>query len=293
MKDLKDFLSIFYSLFIAFFIFLTSGFSSFVVHARLLDPIDMPTPGSSSEKFEIRQSIRDDLEDMDSQIDIGEIFTITIGVVNHLDRGAALLLKSTLNEKLRFHKAYVYSGSRDGTGNCQVNGQEVSCGVSLLKKSVIMVYIETYAVSSGSFTNTVSLYDLHDVGEDGMQPVVTSENRIVITNSVRQLPQEEERIYSLCSNNASVFTALGCVPLLADGYIGMVVFFLVVLSAISGGISMILIIYGGYIIITSLGDPRKLQAGKELVVATLSALGMVVFSVLLLRLITSDILNIF
>lgn len=293
MKSLKASLSVFSYLFIVFFMFLISSFSSFLVHARLLDPIDMPTPGSSSEKFEIRQSIRDDLEDMDSQIDIGEIFTITIGVVNHLDRGAALLLKSTLNEKLKFHKAYLYSGNRDGTGNCQANGQEVSCGVALLKKSVIMVYIEAYAVSSGSFTNTVSLYDLHDLGSDGMLPAATDEDQIVVSSSVRQLPQEEERIYSLCRNNASVFTALGCVPLLVDGPIGMVVFFLVVLGAISGGLGMVLIIYGGYIIMTSLGDPRRLQAGKELVVATLSALGMVVFSVLLLRLIASDILNVF
>jgi hypothetical protein len=61
---------------------------------------------------------------------------------------------------------------------------------------------------------------------------------------------------------------------------------------IAGGIAFIMIIYSGYLVISSGGNPQKLQAGKELLTAAISGLLLLVFGAFVLEFIGVDILNI-
>jgi len=61
---------------------------------------------------------------------------------------------------------------------------------------------------------------------------------------------------------------------------------------IGGGIAFLLMLIGSFQIITSAGNPSKIQAGKELITSALTGLLMIIFSVFLLKLIGRDILNI-
>jgi Co/Zn/Cd efflux system component len=60
---------------------------------------------------------------------------------------------------------------------------------------------------------------------------------------------------------------------------------------IAGGIAFLLMIFAGFQIITSTGDPEKLNRGKEILTSAIIGLVVIVFSVFLLKLIGVDILQ--
>lgn len=60
---------------------------------------------------------------------------------------------------------------------------------------------------------------------------------------------------------------------------------------IAGGIAFLLIVFGGFQIITSAGNPEKLNEGKEAVSSAIAGLLMIIFSVFLLRIIGVNILG--
>jgi len=92
-----------------------------------------------------------------------------------------------------------------------------------------------------------------------------------------------------CFNNKGAWTALGCIPTDPSAFIGKLLSFGV---ALAGGIAFLLILLGGFQILTSTGNPEQLQAGQELVSSAVSGLLLIIFSVFLLRLIGVDILGI-
>ena len=84
-------------------------------------------------------------------------------------------------------------------------------------------------------------------------------------------------------------TAIGCIPVgdtqrFAGWFLGWAI-------GISGGIALLLIVFSGFQIMTTSGDPQKLQSGRELLTAAISGLILIIFSVFLLRLIGVQILN--
>jgi hypothetical protein len=85
-------------------------------------------------------------------------------------------------------------------------------------------------------------------------------------------------------------TAIGCIPF-ADNN-AFVEFVLGWSIGIGGGIAFILSVIAGFIIATSAGNPKKLVAGKELLMAALSGLMLLIFSVFILRFFGYDILGI-
>lgn len=85
------------------------------------------------------------------------------------------------------------------------------------------------------------------------------------------------------------WTALGCIPTDPSLFIGKLLTFGV---ALAGGIAFLLILLGGFQILTSAGNPEQLQAGQELVSSAVSGLLLIIFSVFLLKLIGVDILGI-
>jgi len=98
---------------------------------------------------------------------------------------------------------------------------------------------------------------------------------------------------ALCGSKGKegINTAIGCIPVgstsdLASWVLGWAI-------GIAGGIAFLLVIYAGFILITSAGNPAKVASGKELLTAAVSGLILLIFSAFLLRVIGVDILGIF
>lgn len=86
-------------------------------------------------------------------------------------------------------------------------------------------------------------------------------------------------------------TAIGCVPY-SDSQ-AMATFFLAFGMAIGGGIALILIVAGSYQVMSSSGDPKKVEAGKALITSAVMGLIMLVFSAYILNFVGVDLLGIF
>ncbi len=61
---------------------------------------------------------------------------------------------------------------------------------------------------------------------------------------------------------------------------------------IAGGIAFLMIIFGGFTVMTSSGNPERLNSGKEIIVSAIAGLLLIVFSVVVLKIIGVDILKI-
>lgn len=89
-----------------------------------------------------------------------------------------------------------------------------------------------------------------------------------------------------CSDN-KINTALGCISVTGTDFVTKLLNFGV---GIAGGIAFLLIIFGGFQILTSAGNPERLNEGKELISSAITGLLMIVFSVFLLKIIGVNIL---
>ncbi|HWA52314.1 MAG TPA: hypothetical protein VG895_04625 [Patescibacteria group bacterium] len=85
-------------------------------------------------------------------------------------------------------------------------------------------------------------------------------------------------------------TAVGCIPI--DNQSDLIGFFLRWAIGIGGGIAFLLILFAGFQIMTSRGDPNRLKAGQELMTSAIAGLLLLIFSVIILRIIGVDILQI-
>jgi hypothetical protein len=92
-----------------------------------------------------------------------------------------------------------------------------------------------------------------------------------------------------CAASQGVWTAIGCVPATQAGLFDKI--FTVGLG-MAGGIAFLLILFGGFQILSSAGNPEQLNEGRELVSSAVAGLLLIIFSVFLLRLIGYDILRI-
>lgn len=94
------------------------------------------------------------------------------------------------------------------------------------------------------------------------------------------------------------FTMVGCIQTSGSGFesqegvITIGQFFLRLIFSIVGGVAFLTLIYGTFIIITSQNNPEKLDYGKRLIYGAIIGLIFSLSSVLIVRLIASDILKI-
>jgi hypothetical protein len=85
-------------------------------------------------------------------------------------------------------------------------------------------------------------------------------------------------------------TAIGCIPIGdTNALIGFILSWGI---GIAGGIAFLLILIAGFQIMTSQGDPKRLQTGKELLTSAIAGVLLLIFSIFILRLIGFNILNI-
>lgn len=90
-----------------------------------------------------------------------------------------------------------------------------------------------------------------------------------------------------CGPNA-ISTQIGCVD--ASGVGGFVGSLMRLSTNIAGGIAFLLILFSGFQILTSAGNPERLNAGKELLSSAIAGLLLIIFAVFLLKVIGVDIL---
>ncbi len=96
---------------------------------------------------------------------------------------------------------------------------------------------------------------------------------------------------SLCSDQKSVYTAIGCIPI--DTLSNFISFALSWGLAISGAVAMLSLAGAAFMIMTSAGDVAKLESGKQMIVAAVSGIFFLVFALFILRLIGVNILGLF
>lgn len=94
----------------------------------------------------------------------------------------------------------------------------------------------------------------------------------------------------VCFSKGDTWTALGCIPTsdltgFAGWMMGKIIF-------VATGIAFLLMVFGAFQILTSSGDPKKVQGGQELITSAVSGLLFIILSLFLLKLIGVDILQI-
>ncbi len=102
-------------------------------------------------------------------------------------------------------------------------------------------------------------------------------------------PNSGSSITGSCGE-AYIDTAIGCVPYGDKN--ALIGFILRWGLGIGGGIAFLLLLVAGFQITTSRGDPNKLKAGQELMTSAIAGLLLLIFSLVILRIIGFDILNI-
>lgn len=90
-------------------------------------------------------------------------------------------------------------------------------------------------------------------------------------------------------DNKHIWTAIGCVSTDPNKLVNTILPFGI---GIAGGIAFLLILFGALQMMTSAGNPEKLNAGKELISAAITGLLLIIFSVFILQLIGFQILHI-
>jgi hypothetical protein len=161
--------------------------------------------------------------------------------------------------------------------------------------------IEVWVDDVNYFTITDYDYQFGTVGFKAYQNPATFDNILVygtigdtISPPLPTLPPP----VVFCDNNGNptsdvterVYTAIGCIPVEDEQL--FTAFILGWGSGIAGGIALILLVIAGIMFITSSGDPKRMQAAKELLMAAIAGLLLLIFGVFILEFIGVDILNI-
>lgn len=91
--------------------------------------------------------------------------------------------------------------------------------------------------------------------------------------------------------SSSVNTAIGCIDtdIESGGFLRTILSFAI---GIGGGIALLLMLYGTFIVTTSAGIPDKLSQGKEIITSAAIGLVFIILSIVLMNLIGVSILGI-
>ncbi|MEK7186611.1 MAG: hypothetical protein AAB675_04620 [Patescibacteria group bacterium] len=96
-------------------------------------------------------------------------------------------------------------------------------------------------------------------------------------------------VVSSASCPDGVVTDLGCIP--HDPFQFVSKFYSIGLGLI-GGVAVLFIIYGGFLILTSEGDPGQLNKGKSYIYYAIAGLLLAIFGFIFVEVIAVDILRI-
>lgn len=88
-----------------------------------------------------------------------------------------------------------------------------------------------------------------------------------------------------------VDTALGCISTKADGTGGFFESIIRIAVGLGGGLALVLMLFGVFIVTTSAGIPDKLKEGSDIITSAIAGLIFILLSVFLLNLIGINILG--
>jgi len=90
--------------------------------------------------------------------------------------------------------------------------------------------------------------------------------------------------------NSGINTAIGCIPTdIGSG--GLISSILRLAVGLGGGIALVLMLYGTFIITTSAGIPDKLKAGREIITSAIVGLIFIILSIVIMEFIGVQILG--
>ena len=122
----------------------------------------------------------------------------------------------------------------------------------------------------------------------------TATGTCVRGSDIKRQPANLQPVFCGKSTNpnvGSIDTAIGCISVKNNQK--FIEDILKYLMGIAGGLAFVLIVYSGFIITTSSGDPKRIAAGKELLSAAIAGLLLLILGTYLLRVIGVNILGIF
>jgi len=93
---------------------------------------------------------------------------------------------------------------------------------------------------------------------------------------------------SPCSGG-EISTGLGCIP---TDPADLILRILEIAIGVAGGIALLSVIFGGFTVLTSSGNPDKIQEGKGMITSAIAGLALILFSVVILNIIGFNILGI-
>lgn len=199
------------------------------------------------------------------------------------------------------------------TKNSNFDGNNFGCaGITKVNQSLLSAQIGTD--SNGKLFSCATLTGINrKIGEMKIN-FKNQGSSICTTNSVHTVPadwniiteglpgnSETNRAGEVCSyanNNASCvscfqgggsWTAIGCIPTSPAGFIAK---FLSLGIGLAGGVAFLLILFGGFQMMTSAGNPEQINAGKELIGSAIAGLILIIFSIFILRFIGYNVLGI-
>lgn len=92
-----------------------------------------------------------------------------------------------------------------------------------------------------------------------------------------------------CFSNQGIWTAVGCIPSKPESVINVVI---TIGLALGGGVVLIMILVGSFMLSVSQGDPNKTKEAKEIITSAIIGLLFVIFSVTMLQFIGVSVLHI-
>jgi len=99
----------------------------------------------------------------------------------------------------------------------------------------------------------------------------------------------QEGLVSDSSAPSALWTAFGCVQ---TSPTGMIQSFLRIILGLAGGIVLLVILYGAFLLTTSSGDPKRVQEGQEMITSAVMGILFIIFSVIILQFIGVKLLQI-
>ena len=93
----------------------------------------------------------------------------------------------------------------------------------------------------------------------------------------------------LTAEGAGIYTSLGCIPSTADGIVQSVVRIGI---GISGGVALLMLLAGSFMLSTSQGEPKRAGEAKEMITSAVTGLLFIIFSVAILQFIGISLLRI-
>ncbi|HLE49844.1 MAG TPA: hypothetical protein VI791_01735 [Patescibacteria group bacterium] len=106
---------------------------------------------------------------------------------------------------------------------------------------------------------------------------------------LRQSATSSTTTDAYCDSGKGINTALGCISFDAEGG-GFVRSLLGIIIGLGGGVALLLILYGVFIVTTSAGIPDKLNQGKEIISSAVAGLVFIILAIFLMQLIGVQIL---